>query len=571
MAVFDFFGPLNAIGRTFADRWDAEEKRQTLASLGQRLGGDTPDYAGALQLASATGDPALMLGLAGLGRKERERTASRTADEASWNAGGLGRGAPTGLAGLGSQPAPVSVAAPPPAPPGLNPGMVRTAPDRIASQDQAVSDILDRPDPPQNVARNNELTAHLAVASGAVPDTTTYDPASGKLSNQLPPAPAVATRFPATSQSSGSDNPSNAAPTAPSRMAQAAPASDLPAAGATDAQFTVPGTSETYSIAKRPELYRAIQALKAGGSQMSTRTHDFWMSTYKDELTKARADETENRRVQRESQTPVTDPVQRRALGVPDSYTGPVMRDGYGRITAPLKPATEVNIGEKGDAAFSTAAGGAIAKRFEKLSEEGDQGRSDITAIRQLRGLGDKITTGGMAALRGRLAEYGVKIGDDIGAIEAYGSLVDRMVPAQRIPGSGSTSDFDAKTFKSSLPRLMNTPEGNALVGNTLEALAQDKVDRAAIAEKALTREITPGEAIKQLRALPNPDLAFKSGLSALGKAGKLKDVLSDDKPKAQTLTPALINDARTAIQRGAPAASVIERLRQQGYDPSGL
>jgi hypothetical protein len=39
--------------------------------------------------------------------------------------------------------------------------------------------------------------------------------------------------------------------------------------------------------------------------------------------------------------------------------------------------------------------------------------------------------------------------------------------------------------FKNSLPKLINTPEGNEVISNTLAGLAQYKLDRAAIAEKA--------------------------------------------------------------------------------------
>lgn len=207
------------------------------------------------------------------------------------------------------------------------------------------------------------------------------------------------------------------------------------------------------------------------------------------------------------------------AAAVKQGYTGSLIDFDMARRRA---GATNVSIDQKGETAFTTTANTAVAKRFEKLSEEGDSGRGDLAALAQIRALGGAIDQNSLPALRARLAEYGIKIGDDIGAIQAFESLVDKMVPQQRVPGSGTTSDFDVKTFKSSLPRLMNTPDGNALITGTLEALAQDKMARAAIAEKALTGELKPADAIRELRALPNPDLAFKSGLSELGKSGKL-------------------------------------------------
>ena len=228
-------------------------------------------------------------------------------------------------------------------------------------------------------------------------------------------------------------------------------------------------------------------------------------------------------------------PQERTAYQIPDN-TGAAM--GPGGKPTPLAGTSSVNIDQKGETAFATTANTGIAKRLQSISEEGDTARSDLATLGQIRALGGAIDQNTLPALRARLAEYGFKVGDDLGQIQAFEALVDKMVPSQRVPGAGSTSDFDAKTFKSALPRLMNTPEGNALIVGTLEALAQDKLARAAIAEQALAGEIKPQDAIRQLRALPNPDLAFKSGLNELGKAGKL----SAPAPQARSGPPSAQN-----------------------------
>lgn len=174
-------------------------------------------------------------------------------------------------------------------------------------------------------------------------------------------------------------------------------------------------------------------------------------------------------------------------------------------------PQTTIQMPEqKGETKFAEEAGKSVANRFADLSKEGDTARMDMSLITQLHDLGGDVNTGLSAAARGKLAEYGIKLGDNVGKIEAYNSIVDKMTPSQRVPGSGSSSDLDVKMFKSALPNLIRTSEGNSIIESTLAGLAQFKLDRAAIAEKALTGEISQKEAITQLRDMPNPFQKFK-------------------------------------------------------------
>lgn len=195
---------------------------------------------------------------------------------------------------------------------------------------------------------------------------------------------------------------------------------------------------------------------------------------------------------------------------------------------------TEVNVDTQGQNAFAKAGGQAVAKRFEKLSEEGDTGTQDLALVGQLRDLGNTIQTGAPAAIQSTLAKYGIKVGDNVGAVEAYDAIVDKLTPTQRVPGSGATSDYEGRMFKNSLPTLMKTPEGNAIVQNTLAGLAQYKIDRAKIAEAALAGDIEPKEALKQLRALPSPYDNFKK----FAKGGFKADPNSPDMAPQPSATP---------------------------------
>lgn len=246
---------------------------------------------------------------------------------------------------------------------------------------------------------------------------------------------------------------------------------------------------------------------------------------------------------------------------------------------------SEVNVIDKGESAFSKEGLGAIGKQFAKISDEGTSAREDIALIGQLRDLGAVVKTGAPRAIQGWLAKQGIKVGDNIGAVEAYGAIVDKMTPAQRAPGSGSSSDFDAGMFKNSLPKLINTPQGNEIISNTLASLAQYKVDRAVIAEKALIGELKPGDALKQMRDLPSPYTNFKEFAKAGGFRADQNDpgstaptstgrqpTTAKEVPMTSVEVNQSLDNARAAVARNPGARdAIIQKLRGAGIDPSGL
>jgi len=201
--------------------------------------------------------------------------------------------------------------------------------------------------------------------------------------------------------------------------------------------------------------------------------------------------------------------------------------DPDGKVTFPGKAATEVNIGAEnaGAKATATKSAEALVSRFDAIGKVGEAARSDIPLIGEIRALGGSIGTGGVAALQAKLGEYGIKT-EGSGKIEAYNALLDRLTPAQRIEGAGATSDFDARMFKGSLPRLINTPEGNALVADTLEAVAKDRVTRGEIANLVLLGEqqggISAQEGFKRLKALPSIQTGFVARMKELREGGRL-------------------------------------------------
>lgn len=149
------------------------------------------------------------------------------------------------------------------------------------------------------------------------------------------------------------------------------------------------------------------------------------------------------------------------------------------------------------------------AKTFSGLSETGLQARSNLAQVDQLGKLLETTPTGATAALKQAAGEYGINT-EGLSDIQAATALINKLVPAQRQPGSGSMSDQDLALFKQSLPRLINQPGSNATIVNTLKAISQYQIEQGAIADRVANREMTPAEARKAIAELPNPLAGFK-------------------------------------------------------------
>lgn len=331
---------------------------------------------------------------------------------------------------------------------------------------------------------------------------------------------------------------------------------DMPASDAKEAQgFAIPGQEQGALI---PKLEQALASpnLSEGARKALERRLD---REYKlqDEAGKL-TDEQKEYRMAREQ-----------------GYKGSFMQ-----FKTDLKKAgaTTINNNAGGAAVepeFNKATGKAIGERFDAISKEGDTARSDLAMVDQLRSLGGAINFKTMPALRGELAKYGVKIGDDVGEIQAYNSIIDKLTPAQRIPGSGASSDLDVKMFKSALPQLINTAEGNALIMEMMQALGEDKIARAVIAERAQTGEITPAQAINELRAMQSPLSAYKQRLEDAAKAaqsGAPDPGKRVQLPQGYTAARALAEAKDTYARANDEQKSLIrERVRSWGIDPKRL
>lgn len=119
--------------------------------------------------------------------------------------------------------------------------------------------------------------------------------------------------------------------------------------------------------------------------------------------------------------------------------------------------------------------------------------------------------------LSGRLAEMfpGVSSAGD-----AFQSIVTRIAPTLRAPGSGATSDIEYEGMLRSLPRLRNQPEANAMIGSIMKAKAALNVQRSEVITKYQTGDISAAEARRQMGDLDKQSIVtpeMKRALVGIG------------------------------------------------------
>lgn len=175
------------------------------------------------------------------------------------------------------------------------------------------------------------------------------------------------------------------------------------------------------------------------------------------------------------------------------------------------KAGVTVNTGDN-SSAFGKKADETAAGRMSDYVTAGNDATNFVGDLQTLGAISQNLQTGKNAEVLAALGPYAEAVGIDMKGLDeaqAYEAVVARMAPAMRIPGSGASSDFDAKQFLSSLPSLGKTPEGNRIVMDTFQGIQERKIKASEYAQQALSNQITWQEADKKIAALGDPYTAF--------------------------------------------------------------
>jgi flagellar protein FlgJ len=202
-------------------------------------------------------------------------------------------------------------------------------------------------------------------------------------------------------------------------------------------------------------------------------------------------------------------------LGLPP---GAYQRGADGRITQVGGGGTNVSVENviPGQDRFDDAFAVQDAQALNAISTAGLAAQRNIARIDELGGLLDASPSGFGAALRARAGEYGINT-EGLSDLQAAQAIINSLVPEQRQPGSGPMSDADLELFKQSLPRLINTPEGNRQIISTMRGIAEYDAEGARIVQRLRGGEMTRAQAFEALQARPNP----LGGMFGAGASGQ--------------------------------------------------
>jgi len=168
------------------------------------------------------------------------------------------------------------------------------------------------------------------------------------------------------------------------------------------------------------------------------------------------------------------------------------------------------NIVGAGETEFAKKAGAEAATQFSGVVNQGTAASRSLVELENLEANLSDVETGAGASFKAFLGGYGINT-EGLGEIQAAQAAINRLVPQQRAPGSGTMSDADLALFKSSLPALINQPGGNKVIIETIRAINEYDVAASIIAGQVLDGDITQAEARKALRDLPNPLADFRA------------------------------------------------------------
>ena len=239
------------------------------------------------------------------------------------------------------------------------------------------------------------------------------------------------------------------------------------------------------------------------------------------------------RELEGEGATPLTSE-QRKAYGIPETQSAYLTRRGEIKF-GPAGSTVTVHTGDKAQGKGDEKLQEKLSEHFVKTFEAGDTAGDDIKQLAEMRALAAKVGTGAGAVVKQYLGGWGIK-SEGLSEIQALQAGISRLIPQQRVPGSGTSSDFDSQMFKDSVVGLSKTPQGNALIFDTMDGLAKNKLDRAEVAGRVVSGEITRSEGIKEMLALQRQarDLSDRVKVYVMDKGGN----------QPQPAIPKEINDA---------------------------
>lgn len=171
-----------------------------------------------------------------------------------------------------------------------------------------------------------------------------------------------------------------------------------------------------------------------------------------------------------------------------------------------------VNNNNQAERAEERARGEGLGKRLNEAAADYAEAEDLMFTASRMEELSRTVEPGARTTLlEGLRQATGIRLDPNSSNVQAFGSIVDYLTPRMRVPGSGASSDRDVALFKSSLPSLAGSPEGNAIIMQTVAGLARLRMERARVAQEWQEGRMDARTAGERIRSLPDPFAEFKS------------------------------------------------------------
>lgn len=216
-------------------------------------------------------------------------------------------------------------------------------------------------------------------------------------------------------------------------------------------------------------------------------------------------------------------PEDRAQWGIPESDTRPYAIGANGAPQLIGGTGVTVNTGSTGEGAFTEALGKADAATVATVSDAGMAASSNAGRIDRLENILQNTPQGLGGVATSIAGNFGINLGEGTSNIQAAEAIINSLVPQQRPAGSGTMSDADLALFKQSLPRIINSPRGNALIINTIRGINDyDRARADVVNEFRSSQELPAGQRMsrsdmfQRINAIPNPLSNFSERASQI-------------------------------------------------------
>ena len=186
---------------------------------------------------------------------------------------------------------------------------------------------------------------------------------------------------------------------------------------------------------------------------------------------------------------------------------GTSLQDYIGLKKPPAPTATAIAGGKD---PFAEAASKKQAEDFSDIKKSGDNARRTLKDVTRLGSILERSPGGIEAGLKLAAGNFGINT-KGLTDLQSAEAIINRLVPQQRPPGSGTMSDADLDLFKKSLPRIINQPGGNKAIIDYLKGINEYLIKEGEIASQVLNKKITPADGDARLMSLQNPLELFKN------------------------------------------------------------